>query len=143
MQTKLFALVSVFIISTLPILAHADIRIMNNTDSFVTAAVGSSPCSSEQGNAGVAKPHQPINIPHIVFTIYCGLTTSCTGHVFMTKDCGISARETVTVNVDAIAGRITSYDNHDKEHYNFIVTGQNVVINQIKSSPKSWFRFLF
>jgi hypothetical protein len=141
MRTTLFALISTFTLSTFPLLAYADITVVNNTDSYATASVGSSPCSADKGNDGIAYPHGTLNIPQIVFPIFCGVSTSCTGHVYMTNNCGNSGPEVATVTINAVKGEITNYTNHDKEHYAFTISSKNITINPVQQ--KSWFKLLF
>ena len=141
MRTKMFALISTFSIAALPVLAHADITVYNNTDSYATAYVKDSPCSSDLGNSGVAKPRQSLNIPHIVFTKYCGFST-CDAHIFATKDCGASGKEVATVTIDGFLGEVKSVNNLDSAHYD-IQHGKNSVTVDAKSLFKNWFNFIF
>ena len=143
MLKKLFALISAFAFITFPLFAYADISVVNNSDSYATASIGSSPCSSERGSDGIAQPHGSLTIPGFVFNVFCGISTSCTGHVYMTNNCESSGPEVATVTVDALKGKITALENHDKERYDFSTDGKNVVINQVARSPKNGWHFLF
>jgi hypothetical protein len=136
MKLNKVALLCALSFSTLSLSAQAEISVTNNTDSYGTGYIASSPCSSQIGDRGIIKPHGGLKVPEVAIEYYCGIFT-CEAHVYATQDC--SGKEIATLTVDFYNG-VTHINNLDSEH--FVVSGGG---NQVVIDPgsKSWLERLF
>jgi hypothetical protein len=107
--------------------AHADLLLTNNTDSYGTGNVASSPCSSQAGDRGITKPHSTLTIPQIAFDLFCGLFT-CEARLFATQNCSGPVIATVTIEFNK---GVTHINNLSKQ---FVVSGGG---NHITINPGS------
>lgn len=140
MPIKKIALVSVLVLTSLPIFAYADIYITNNTDSYATGILNGSPCSATAGSSGIINPHQAdYDVPQLVVATICKGTSDCSTDLYMTKDC--SGKIVASATVDAKKG-ITHVTNFDEKNYVVTAKGSTVTINTASKSWKSWFNFL-
>lgn len=105
MGMKKIALISA--VTLLPILAHADVVITNNTNSYVTGTL-SYLCSSTAGSSGILQPKPgTLTISQSSLNYFC--SSSCSVEVHLSKNCGDKSIATVTVTKDGI----TQINNHD------------------------------
>ncbi|RDI46057.1 hypothetical protein [Aquicella lusitana] len=106
----------------LPAIAHADISVANNTNSYATAHVGFI-CSSIV-NDGVIKPHSSLNISQSIIDLYC--VGSCKTDIYMSKNC--SGKSVATVSVDQHKG-VTGISNHNVNGYYVAGGGYSASVN--------------
>jgi hypothetical protein len=105
-----------FIMSAIPLLANANstfasLRVNNNTNSYATAKTGVSPCSSEVDSRGVINPKSSVDIPSIVFDLFC--PAGCEVKLFMSKNC---QQKVATLKVDKERG-VTAINNDNVNNY--------------------------
>lgn len=117
-------------------LSFADITINNNTDYYGTGYTNFTPCSSRLGV--IIEPHQIYTIPQSKIDGLCGLF-GCEVHIFLTNNCSGNEFATVQVNHSGV----TSIDNHDREHFEIVGSGNYFTLNVIKKGWRSWFKFPF
>jgi len=103
----------------------AEITVTNNTNNFGTAKFGSGPCSSIAGDKGIAKPHQSMTIPQIVFDLFCNSET-CVTEMYLSKNCNGKVLATATINGKS---GIVGVRNHDTTHYDINYNQTNVIID--------------
>lgn len=139
MSLKKILLFCLFVVSSLPIISYADITIINNTDYYGTGKFNYSPCSSIAGDAGIAKPHNPLTVPQSVISFYCAIT-SCTAHIYLSQNC--SGEEVATATVDKNNG-ITEINNLDPDRFEISGGGYYVTIQAKTSKIKKWLNWLF
>lgn len=122
MKSKKLAAAALAFVVTFPVITHADITVYNNTNAYSSGQLSSSPCSSIIGSRGVLGPKSSVNIPQVVFDMYC--PTTCEVHVFMNKSC--SGKKVATLQVDHEKG-VMSIQNHGQ--YTLTGGGSILMIN--------------
>lgn len=122
----------------LPITTFADITVTNNTDSYGTAYINRSPCSSMTGGKGIIQPYQSnFVIAQSVLDTFCFMS-ECVAHVFSTKDCEDSGKEIAGVEIDRKKG-ILHIINYNQKRFDIIGSGTRVTINPAKKGWRKWF----
>ena len=124
-----FKISTAITLASISLAAHADLSVVNHTESFGTAylstVIASSPCSSRAGDRGIMKPNGKLDVPQAVFTIFCGLLT-CEAHIYADTNCG--GNEVTRITVDPYKG-ITDINNLDPEHYVASHSGNDVIMD--------------
>jgi len=115
---------------TSSIFAYADIQVTNNTDSFGTAKLTLTPCSSRDGSNGILQPHSQMIIPSSDLSI-CG-SSGCDVHVYMSQNC--SGTMVAKVQVSKTQG-VMNIQNLDSSE--FILSGGGSSITA-DSAKKGW-----
>lgn len=135
MKIKKLAFISALAISTLPLVAQADVNIKNNTNVFITAKAKGS-CSSLAGDRGIIVPNGTLSISGFIIGFFC--QPDCQGEVFATKDCSGD----VIANVVVEPGKgVTNVSMRDSKHFKIDGGGDNIVISGQKSNSFiDWFK---
>jgi hypothetical protein len=110
MQIKKLIPLCFFVLSALPALTHADIEIVNNTDSFGTAKISDRCSSSLAGEAGIIKARSSITIPQFVINTLC-LFSDCDAVIYANNNhCDGKVVGTATVNRNKGVTHVQSLD---------------------------------
>lgn len=117
------------VLSSTPLYAHAhEISMKNNTKAYATGKLESltkSPCSSTV-SGGVVQPNGSVNLPQSVLDLYCGIKT-CTGYVYVTKNC--SGEAIATVTIDKEKGVTNVHNNNVQGYYVTKYDGHSVSLD--------------
>lgn len=138
-------LLSVFILTALPVLAYAaDINVRNNTDSYGTGHFNSflKICSSTLGDKGVMKPKQQnFVIAGSSIKTACG-SKDCEAFIYDSPNC--KGQKTATVVINASTG-IVNITNHAPDRFKIVEhSAINVEVNPPDQKGfKAWFKSFF
>lgn len=135
MQKKI-ALASLLAAVAMPLIAKADITIVNNTDYYGTGKIDIF-CSNIAGDKGVIKPHSPLTVEQSVLDMVCSST--CDATVYVTKDC--SGKAVAKAKLDGKKG-VLSVTNLDSKRFTITGGGNNITIEQV-SSWTDWLKKIF
>lgn len=112
-----------------------DFVVTNNTDTYGSASLLHSPCSSNIGSSGVLKPHEVHTFSHTLIRLFCG--SSCTVYLYPNDHCGGSPMG--SAKIDDKLG-VVSYTNNDEEHFRVSGSGFNFTIDNAGSWIKNWLK---
>ena len=135
MVQKKIALTSLLAAIAMPMMAHADITIVNNTDYYGTGKIDIF-CSNISDN-GVIKPHSQMNVGKDVLDMVCSST--CDATVYVTKDC--SGKPIAKAKLDNKKG-VVSVTNLDTKRFAISGGGTSITIDPV-SSWEDWFKKIF
>lgn len=124
------------IISTLPVLAYADITVDNNTNSSGSGKFYYSPCSSVVPNGrGIIHPHQQgFTIPSFIIKMFCG-NSDCQAYIYNSTDCSGDVAGTAVINADnGVIGTPT----YDKKVYKVTGSGNKLTIDPVDKQQGVW-----
>ncbi len=145
MRLKKIILLNVIAITCLPFFAFAmDIHLENNSDTYVTAQAGFSPCSSVAGdNIGIIKPRTKdgpgkLTVPERALYVFC-LGYTCDAHIYASNNC---SNEIAIVTASYSEG-IKGIKNLDDKHYIASGSGGNGRLDQVSSGWIDWFKSMF
>lgn len=139
MQIKQIVALCFLALCTLPVIAHADIDVVNNTETYGTAKMGDK-CSAYIGDAGVIKPHSSMVIPQFLLNTLC-LFSDCEANIYASNNCDGRVVGTATLNRNKGVTRVQTLD---RENYELLGRGNNITINSTHRGRfvdwiKSWF----
>lgn len=125
---KKIALIST--LTFLPMLAHADIVITNNTNSYVTGSL-SFLCSSIAGSSGILAPKPgTLTVSQSTISYYC--SPSCSAEVYLSDNCSDKSIATVTLTKDGV----TNIKNHDPKRA--VINGSGSAISVDPGTGSLW-----
>lgn len=131
--------VIVSLILMLPLLAQANIDIINHTGLYGTGKVKNGACSATLGDRGIIKPHGNLTLNAAEIIYLCGFKT-CEAFLFVTNNC--TGDKIATVTMDAYSG-VKNVVNHKPGEYLITGGGSSLSIESYKLHFKNWLKWLF
>lgn len=127
MLKKIISAVVATTLIALPLLAQADLVIVNKTNHDSTSIINGGGCSADllPDGKGITPAGQTNTIPSFGVSVACLGTFPCTGDVYMTNDCSGPVVATVTITEDNTVSDIQP----GKDAQGYSVTGLNT--NQV------------
>lgn len=112
------------------------IHLQNNTNTYMTASAGYSPCSSAAGDSGVIKPGEGMDVPSAALTLFC--TLGCEASIYASKSCSGKKIATIKINKDQTVGIVTNTSGSG-----YVITSAGNTVTATGGRFKSLFNFLF
>lgn len=138
MQIKKIVPICFLAAATLPVIAHADIEIFNNTDTYGTAKIDGR-CTANY-ESGIISPRSKIVIPQFLLNTLC-LFSDCEVAIYASKTCDGKVVGTATLNRSKGVTRAQSVD----KNYEVVGLGKHIEIKfiGIKRGFMNWLKSLF
>lgn len=95
MKIKSLALLGALSVSIIPLVAFAEVTVINNTKSPASASIENGPCSGSVP-PGVIKPGQTLVVKDWILKQFC--KNGCKANLYMDKSCHSKAAATAEVN---------------------------------------------
>lgn len=83
-----------------------NIHLQNNTNTYMTASAGYSPCSSAAGDSGMIKPGEGLDVPPAALILFCAY--GCDASIYASKSCSGKKIATVKINKDKTIGAVNN-----------------------------------
>ncbi|MHB1222193.1 MAG: hypothetical protein ACYC0J_09385, partial [Gammaproteobacteria bacterium] len=107
MKTFKLAAITACAISICSTAAFADnIHLQNDTNTYMTASAGLSPCSSAAGDSGKIKPGESLDVPSVALTTFCMF--GCDASIYASKSCSGKKIALVKINKNQTIGAVTN-----------------------------------
>lgn len=137
MKTFKLAAIAACTISICSTAVFADnIHLQNNTNTYMTASAGYSPCSSAAGDSGMIKPGEGLEVPSAALSLFC--TLGCEASIYASKSCSGKKIATVKINRDKTIGAVSNANGSG-----YVITASGNTVTAVGGRFRSLFNFLF
>lgn len=113
-----------------------NIHLQNNTNTYMTASAGYSPCSSAAGDSGLIKPGEGMDVPSAALALFC--TLGCEASIYASKSCSGKKIATIKINKDKTVGAVTNAPGSS-----YVIAASGNTVTATGGRFKNLFNFLF
>lgn len=128
MKTRILSTLAAATLAILPVIAQADVTIVNNADANATVEVPHYPTCTGPNPNGIIYKKTFKTLPDVMVNRICkNHETACVAFVYMSEDCSGAAIAKVTLNIPA---NNINVENYGIDGYTVAASGNTVIIEK-------------